>query len=255
VRSCVIAILLGLLASSCSVQERHYRKGLTIRWRSQGKHVAKQSSCKEQTALQALVPRTMTEGEVQRQGPEASANGAPAFHFNRKSSAPVSAPDSCDEIFLRSGEKIRAKVVEIDRSLVKYKKCDLPGGPLYSTYRSGVTVIIYANGSHETFTVTAPVPEEVHSGKGKTQRYDDPAAVKKDAVISFLLGLLGFVIVYYGSVHAIVLGRRVLRIMNANPGKYEGRGFAVAGLVLGILKLALLMLFILASTDLLGYLI
>jgi len=56
-----------------------------------------------------------------------------------------------DFIITNSKEEIKAKVIEIDELLVKYKKFDFQEGPIYSVKKSEVFLIIYSNGARETF--------------------------------------------------------------------------------------------------------
>lgn len=56
-----------------------------------------------------------------------------------------------DNIVLKNGEEIKAKVQEIGLSEIKYKKSDNPNGPLYTTSKSEVLMIKYENGSKDVF--------------------------------------------------------------------------------------------------------
>ncbi len=56
-----------------------------------------------------------------------------------------------DNIVLKSGEEIKAKVQEVGISEVKYKKADNPNGPLYTTDKGQVLMIKYENGSKDVF--------------------------------------------------------------------------------------------------------
>ncbi len=60
---------------------------------------------------------------------------------------------SQDEIFLRSGEKIEGKVLEVGTELIKYKSKTNPEGPVYSKKIYDILVISYANGTTEVYEV------------------------------------------------------------------------------------------------------
>jgi len=60
---------------------------------------------------------------------------------------------SQDEIFLRSGEKIEGKVLEVGPGLMKYKSKTNPEGPVYSKKISDILLITYANGTTEVYEV------------------------------------------------------------------------------------------------------
>lgn len=60
---------------------------------------------------------------------------------------------SQDQIFLRSGEKIDVRVIEVTPEFIKYKSKANPEGPLYSKKITDVLLITYANGTTEVYEV------------------------------------------------------------------------------------------------------
>lgn len=54
-----------------------------------------------------------------------------------------------DTIFMRSGEKIIAKIIELNTREVKYKKFDFQDGPLYVVSKTDIFKIAYVNGMTE----------------------------------------------------------------------------------------------------------
>jgi hypothetical protein len=60
-----------------------------------------------------------------------------------------------DTIVQKNGASIPAKVMEIDKSNVKYKKFENPDGPSYILPKADIRIIKYQNGSVDTFTVAA----------------------------------------------------------------------------------------------------
>lgn len=63
-----------------------------------------------------------------------------------------------DIITKRNGEEIEAKVAEITINVIKYKRFDNLDGPLIHIAKSDVFMILYENGTKETFTDSAPAP-------------------------------------------------------------------------------------------------
>jgi C-terminal processing protease CtpA/Prc len=59
-----------------------------------------------------------------------------------------------DVITLKSGDEIKAKVLEISPGEVKYKKHESPDGPTYTLTKSEVFMIKYENGEKEVFNST-----------------------------------------------------------------------------------------------------
>lgn len=60
-----------------------------------------------------------------------------------------------DLIWMRTGDKIEAKVVEITPEVVKYKKFSNMDGPSYSVDKNKVLQIAYKNGEVEKFQITS----------------------------------------------------------------------------------------------------
>jgi len=54
-------------------------------------------------------------------------------------------------ITMKTGEDINAKVLEVTTSEIKYKKTDMPDGPIYSILKSDVLIIRYNNGTKDLF--------------------------------------------------------------------------------------------------------
>ncbi len=93
-----------------------------------------------------------------------------------------------DNIILRNGEEVKAKVQEVGISEIKYKKFDNLTGPLYTVLKSDVFIIKYENGSKEVFGNAEDAPtQKVHEEKRKAlpatgnneYKQDRKAAIKK----------------------------------------------------------------------------
>jgi hypothetical protein len=65
---------------------------------------------------------------------------------------------SQDIIFLKSGDEIKSKVLEVTPDLIKYKNVTNLEGPIYSISKGEVFMIKYANGTKDVFKIT-PVTE------------------------------------------------------------------------------------------------
>jgi len=63
---------------------------------------------------------------------------------------------SQDQIFLRSGEKIEGKVLEVGTDVIKYKSKTNPEGPIYSKNISDLLLINYASGTTEIYELQNP---------------------------------------------------------------------------------------------------
>ena len=61
-----------------------------------------------------------------------------------------------DIITLKSGEEVKAKILEIGTSDVKYKKFENQTGPSYTMFKSDIFMIKYENGTKDVFANTSP---------------------------------------------------------------------------------------------------
>ena len=56
-----------------------------------------------------------------------------------------------DMITKKTGEDIKAKVLEVSTTKIKYYKFDMPDGPIYTILKSDVLIIRYQNGTKDIF--------------------------------------------------------------------------------------------------------
>lgn len=77
--------------------------------------------------------------------------------------------DAQDFITKKTGEDIKAKVTEVGRTEVKYKKYDNLDGPVYTIPVSEILVIRYENGTNDVFNVSsAPAPTSASVSAGRS---------------------------------------------------------------------------------------
>lgn len=89
-----------------------------------------------------------------------------------------------------------------------------------------------------------PVPPPQQAYTGPPQQYVVPRN-NGLAITSMILGILW--ICWLGSILAVIFGHVALSQIKKSNGAQGGRGFAIAGLILGYLALALLLLSILTG--------
>lgn len=239
-RGILIALAAFALLYGCSVQKRRYRPGITL----QLKHDRKNRHA-EAVQDPVSVHRYAREASTVAAGPEPPVYTSAAEALPPGCMTSLTQNDTCDAILLKNGRRISARVTEVGPSLIRYKLCHLLNTEVsHSSYRSEVAAIFYASGRQEMISGgTEPGPGlKVLTPADRQRGYVYPNVVKQDAVLSMVLGIMGMLFMFYGSIHAIVLGVRVNRVMRDNPGVYEGKGFANAGIILGIAKIALLVL-------------
>lgn len=129
----------------------------------------------------------------------------------------------CDVITMKNGKEIDVKVLEITTNVVKYKYCDYADGPIISVLREDVYSIKYPNGKKEVLPEIIPM--------------DKSRKVDGLSVASMILGLSGVGLL------SIIFGAIGLRRIKNNPKDLYGKGYAKAGIWLGIITTIILLLF------------
>jgi len=144
-------------------------------------------------------------------------------------------PDSCgDLITFMDGEELRVKIEEISPDYVAYRRCDYLTGPLIKTKPSNIFRIKYVNGMLRVFEHKETVSQ--------VPQYQAPTQKKTNgwAVASFVSSLL--FVLFVPPFAAVIMGIVALVQFENHPEKYKGRGFAVAGLIIGVIGVALILL-------------
>ena len=77
-----------------------------------------------------------------------------------------------DNIILKNGQEVAAKVLEVSKAEIKYKRTDNPDGPIYTMTTGEVFLIKYANGTKDVLG-TQSEPQQVSSPMGDP-RMGDP---------------------------------------------------------------------------------
>lgn len=96
-----------------------------------------------------------------------------------------------DLLMLRSGDEIKAKVMEITNTEIKYKKYDNVNGPTISINKSEVFMIKYENGAKDVFKEETPAASQprtstANKNKGSTKITSSDGSNN----IQFAIGLL-----------------------------------------------------------------
>src|SRR6218665_214442 len=247
-KKAIILSLSLLLFFSCAVEKRKYQKGFYVSWnRSSSRSDARtphihppQAAAQTVSPLREAEPGgTASTGKDSRQlrslAPESTgpAMDGPALQqmvFTKDSLK----KDRCDELIFNDGTEAKGKVTEITPTEIKYKKCDMPDGPVYVVRKSDVFMVRYANGEKEIFsaqkntqpqtatTYTSPnVPDKMH-----------PLAIASGIMAGmFMIPFVNIIT----SILAIIFGHIAIARINAKPDVYEpeGKDLAIVGIILG----------------------
>lgn len=247
----LFCVLLFLFLFSCTVQKRLYNKGFYIST-SRNKVVKSETKTtylnkQNKPEIGANTNQAKIESELKNDESKLLSN----VNSNEN--------DSCDLIIFRDGTEERARVIEISRKEVKYKRCDFENGPVYVAGRSEVFMIKYANGTREVFKEEKEPEARANDDNNNTSNYPPPISEKAKithpkAETSFLLGLLSLLffvlsvipslailglLSIIGSVFAVTTARRAIREIDVPNSKYKGRGLAVFGKICGTIILSI----------------
>ena len=142
----------------------------------------------------------------------------------KKLLSPLLPQDSlgCDIIILQTGEKIEARVLEINTGAIIYEFCYQEDKPKRSVLKSKVFMIDYADGTSEVFKTK--------------ERSKVPSREEPDRTVWFIGFALGFLIGLLGLLLAYLIYRK----------DYIARKKAIQGALVGILAIVLLYLYLLS---------
>jgi hypothetical protein len=145
--------------------------------------------------------------------------------------------DDCALIVMKNGDVVSANIIQITPSEIKYKRCGKPNDPEISVAKSDVLSVKTADG------------DTLYRNKDKAEVKDEERKVNGMAVASLVTGILGIItsFIFIGLVLAVlgvIFGAVALRQIKRNPKRFRGRGMAIAGLVCGIITLAIFSLLV-----------
>ncbi|MDI1353468.1 MAG: DUF4190 domain-containing protein [bacterium] len=263
-----------LLLLSCSVQKRKYQKGFYVNRTHHQNHDQKTKSTKSDLAKleEKKKPAVLHTGD--RVQLAASDNTIEQLTQRKPLALKQSPPDTCDVLLFRDGSEIRAKVLEVAPTDIKYKRCDNIEGPSYVTRKSDLFMVKYANGTKEVMKEEAPAQKEFNTYNPSPQsqvKYNKKRAENHPlAALSLLLGILGIVIIIMGlfgsvannsytvspiaigasvisSFLAVVVGIVSMKQIGESDGALKGKGLALPGIIMGAVMLTIWLLILLAT--------
>jgi Domain of unknown function (DUF4190) len=159
----------------------------------------------------------------------------------------------CDQIVLRNGDVVDAKIKEVGVNEIKYKKCDRQDGPDYTVLKRDVLSIKYSNGEVERFNSASSSYNTPSQSSNNNRSYSSPTNPQDDgpstdpfAIVAISAGGLAL-LTGYGSflfgAGALVFGALSLSRIRKEPGRFKGKGLAIAGMVIGIVAVAIYVLY------------
>jgi hypothetical protein len=229
-----------VVATSCSLQKRHYRKGYQVQWYNQESNNLVDTKSLDYTH-ESLVNQedessnltaSLTKSDVFIPQKKAASFSHPQI---KKSCERTSIIADCDIIVQRNGQEISAKVTEFGIHQIKYKKCDDIDGQELAINKSEVATIKYADGRREVIPMEYDKPK-YESNKSLSKKEQDVGLI---AGLSLALGILSLLIPFIGIILgmiAISTGLFALKEYKRNGANDQNiRRIALAGIWLGLL--------------------
>ncbi|MCB9188843.1 MAG: DUF4190 domain-containing protein [Flavobacteriales bacterium] len=226
-----LIIFISVLLVSCGIQKRHYNKGFYFS-HSSNSHGSKAIADSDKSLEIFSSSSEKHPDEIDVVSNE-DYSLTPDFGDTNK----------CDKILFRDADEVECIVKEVSNNEIKYKKCGFEDGPLYTVESNSVSAILYRNGTKE-FYGNYVKPEKTKNSEesddyinGYTTWASDPRDIEIFSVLSLI-----FSTIYFIPGLSIVFGLIGLRMFKKEPGRYKGKGFAYAGIIMGSLALLLLIL-------------
>lgn len=252
---------LGLLFAmgSCKIEKRLYQPGYHVEWKkvpskkSESQLAMKEAEEKGAKSAEATdsVLVSHVQSEIENGITASTENGITEGELQtqlidwpvKTQKNPKFIQDDCETLVLTDGRKLQVIVLEIAQREIRYKKCDMPDGPTVIVDKADVDRVIYANGAEDIISgYSAP---QSSSGEHDTQNTASGKKMEVLALLSMIFGIIGLFIAGIPlGIAALILSVISLTKFANNPGKFGGKGMAIAGMILGFVAIIGALLFI-----------
>ncbi len=239
--------------TDCTIQKRLYRKGFYFDGVSKKREVQQSNSLKyNEISFNPVQPLAVKKQKVLEEQVEWM-----SFNDNKEKYSLIRKKtyrfiqDTCnDKLILRTGEILVVQVIEVSEDNIKYKRCDMLDGPMYSVDVNKVYAIEFRNGHKEYFENKKLQEKTI---KGETEK-EFPLSLTMALIIA-ISGVLGYGLVLYPFIPILSLNAK--KKIKAQPEKYKGwelSGCLFVGslVVIVVVALAILFLFIIDGNLLAG---
>ncbi len=252
-------LALMLVLYSCTMEKRIYSSGYHIEWNKSKQNPDRQKLASKTAKQNQTV--TVEQSEIATNTVD---NSPPVIDDNITASVDnsiimtnttpspqkyfliINSVEECDSIILKNGEEIKAKVTEIASDEIKYKKCDNLNGPTYTIKKSEVFMIKYSNGTEDIITPNNSNSIEIINKKNN----GDEPEINGMALAGFICGIVGLLLAlimgwsFLLGILGVIFSAIGLGQIRKNPTKWKGKGFAIAGLIAGILAIVIFWIYI-----------
>jgi hypothetical protein len=210
-------VLVAISLFSCAIKKRAYRPGYYISWhRNSNAYETRRNKDLAGSNSSEKRKSTATEYTFSEPLPTAAAGGTLSERSLIKEKLTVlQSKDECgDLISFRKGNEIKAKVIEINETQIKYKRCDNSDGPLIIANKNEVRSIKFVNGLVEYF--------EVNTSERKKETFNNIEPQKHPLVNPTILFTVGMILIPGFFIGGLILGTRAKKEILSEPARYTG---------------------------------
>ncbi len=154
--------------------------------------------------------------------------------------------DKCFSMYLKNGDVIEVKLIQISTSEIKYKRCNKPDDPEIIIAKTDVFTIKDSNGE----AIYSSKDESWKNGNVAADGVTDKLALASGitGIAAVTLGLLIWPVGLAAAIAAGVMGIIALNRFKKNP-KLRGEGWAITGIVAGGLWILFALLVLIAYAS------
>ena len=140
----------------------------------------------------------------------------------------------CDNLILKNGDEISAKIFEVTPYLIKYKKCSNLNGPLYSISKSDVMMIRYSDGTKDIIKDVGRNEQE----RQQTNTQGNQKGVHPLGIVSLACSFTGL---FFAGLIFGILGIVFGAITITQKDDKRSKGLGLAGLSLGLIDVIIIL--------------
>lgn len=238
--------------SSCTVTNRHFMPGYQVEWKTEKilneKEAVNISSVDKvakpdlQFHEQDFIAVNISEEELPANISDRISPYKSTSAYDEKLSAIVASEgDTCDILILKTGAELQVKIIEINQTIIRYKRCDVPDGPIVTIDKADVFIIKYPNGAKEVFPLTDSTTK-VEPAVTTTDKSNVPEREARSTeplgVLSLVFSVLGFFVfgIPLGAL-SILFGIISMSKIESKPNVFSGMGFGIVAVILGAIDI------------------
>lgn len=218
-RVSILLFLIVILLNACSIKKREYRQGFYFSSISKHKKSAFAKTIKreEKVKVSSAKNEVLNSANISETVDFASATNLISLPLTLKTLKPLITKDSTcgDVLTLKKGTEVIVKVLEINETQIKYKRCDNLDGPLIVIHKNDVYSIKYRNGYVEHF-------ERILTPPNSEYPYSDKKEVHPLAWVTLGCTLSILFTSFFGLIAVLIVAPIARRKILENPQKYEG---------------------------------